>query len=64
MESEGVDGVVILEQSRKAWAAELGLSHEALYRTLRRMQDSGMLWQEGQRLWLITAASPKPAQKK
>ncbi len=32
-----------LQQPRKAWAAELGLTHEALYRTLRRMQDEGLI---------------------
>jgi CRP/FNR family transcriptional regulator, dissimilatory nitrate respiration regulator len=30
IESEGVDGIVALSESRKAWAAELGLTHEAL----------------------------------
>jgi CRP-like cAMP-binding protein len=43
IESEGSDGVVTLSQSRKSWAAELGITHEALYRTLRRMQDEGVL---------------------
>ena len=43
IESEGTDGVLTLNKSRKSWAAELGLSHEALYRTLRRMQDDGVL---------------------
>lgn len=43
IESEGADGIVTLSESRKAWAAELGLSHEALYRTLRRLQADGML---------------------
>lgn len=50
IESEGVDGVVTLTQSRKAWAAELGLTHEALYRALRRMQDDGMLAVDGNRI--------------
>jgi hypothetical protein len=27
----------MLNQSRKAWAAELGLTHEALYRALHRL---------------------------
>lgn len=49
MESEGDDGVVTLKQSRKSWAAELGLTHEALYRALRRMQDDGTLSIEGNR---------------
>lgn len=43
IESEGNEGVVTLKQSRKSWAAELGLTHEALYRALRRMRDDGTL---------------------
>jgi len=43
LESEGRSGVVTLTQSRKAWAAELGLSHEALYRALARMQAEGVI---------------------
>lgn len=43
LESEGVEGSVELNQTRKAWAAELGLTHEALYRALRRLQDSGVI---------------------
>ena len=43
IESEGADGIVTLTESRKAWAAELGLTHEALYRTLRRLQAGGAL---------------------
>ena len=41
--SEGTDGTVTLTESRKAWAAQLGLTHEALYRTLRRLQADGTL---------------------
>lgn len=47
IESEGDDGVLTLKQSRKSWAAELGLTHEALYRALRRMQEDGTLSIEG-----------------
>jgi len=43
IESEGTDGIVTLSESRKAWATELGLTHEALYRTLRRLQANGTL---------------------
>lgn len=48
LETEGIDGVVTLSQSRKVWAAELGLSHEALYRTLRQLQDSSTITINGQ----------------
>ncbi|MCZ7653606.1 MAG: hypothetical protein M5R42_03950 [Rhodocyclaceae bacterium] len=30
LESEGTEGTLTLAQSRKAWAADLGLTHEAL----------------------------------
>ena len=30
IEAEGADGSIILTQSRKAWASELGLTHESL----------------------------------
>lgn len=43
IESEGSDGAIELTQSRKSLAAELGIAHEALYRTLRRAQDEGVL---------------------
>lgn len=50
IEAEGTDGAITLKQSRKAWAAELGLTHEALYRTLRKLQDAGVLDVEDNRL--------------
>jgi len=52
IEAEGSDGVLTLGQSRKAWAAELGLTHEALYRTLRRLQVDGTLSIDGNRIAL------------
>lgn len=51
LDSEGSGGVLVLTQSRKAWAAELGLSHEALYRTLARLQQEGRLCAEGNTLY-------------
>ena len=56
IESEGFNGVVNLTQTKKAWAAELGLTHEALYRALRRMQDDELLSVEGNRL----TSNPNP----
>lgn len=38
IESEGTNGRLELLRTRKAWAAELGLSHEALYRALSALQ--------------------------
>jgi CRP-like cAMP-binding protein len=43
IETEGRDRTVTLGITKKDWAAELGLSHEALYRTLRSMADAGEL---------------------
>jgi CRP-like cAMP-binding protein len=52
IESEGAAGTLVLAQSRKAWAAELGLTHEALYRALARLQAAGTLVLDGERLTL------------
>lgn len=56
IESEGTRGEVVLTQTKKAWAAELGLSHEALYRTLRDLQQQGLLRIQGRRLALRPVA--------
>lgn len=52
LESEGTAGTLTLMQSRKAWAADLGLTHEALYRSLARLQAEGTLILEGERITL------------
>lgn len=57
IESEGADGAITLSQSRKAWAAELGLTHEALYRALHRMQADGTLEIDGN--WVAIAHPDK-----
>lgn len=41
IETEGEVGVLVLTQPRKDWAGTLGLTHEALYRTLALMVSSG-----------------------
>lgn len=43
IESEGVGGKLKLTQTRKAWASELGLTHETLYRTLKQLGAEGNL---------------------
>jgi len=43
IETEGKDGVLTLTQSKKQWAVELGLTHEAVYRTLAQMQKSSAI---------------------
>ncbi len=51
--TEGDGNALVLEQTRKEWAAELGLTHEALYRALRRLREAGMVREEGRRIeWL------------
>ncbi|HYA47775.1 MAG TPA: Crp/Fnr family transcriptional regulator [Burkholderiales bacterium] len=52
LESEGTDGVVTLTISRKAWAGELGLTHETLYRTLARLEAEGRVIRRGPQLRL------------
>jgi CRP-like cAMP-binding protein len=56
LEAEGVDGVINLTQTRKAWAAELGLSHEVLYRTLRTLRENKTILIDGQRVILLKSA--------
>ena len=52
IETEGESGVVVLNQSKKDWAAELGLTHEALYRALAQMEKRRELVVEHSRLIL------------
>ncbi len=49
-----------LDQPVIRWATELGVTHEALYRTLADMAREGVLRREGQTLILIR---PEPAPK-
>jgi CRP-like cAMP-binding protein len=41
IEAEGSNGRLELRQTRKAWAAELGMTHEALYRALASLVRAG-----------------------
>ena len=50
---EGQDGVIELTQTVKALAAELGLTHETLYRTLAQMEKTGALKRAGNRIELL-----------
>lgn len=43
VEIEGHKGAFTLKRSKKDWAAELGITHEALYRTLSSMERDGEL---------------------
>ncbi len=52
IETEGEGGELALDRSKKDWAAELGITHEALYRALTRMAQTGELVISGARLRL------------
>jgi CRP-like cAMP-binding protein len=43
IEAEGDNGRIVLRRTRKAWADELGLTHEALYRTLASLRQKGRI---------------------
>ena len=47
LETECPSGQLRLSQTKKAWASELGLSHEALYRALGKLSDQGVLRVDG-----------------
>lgn len=49
----GKEGRLELGQPILRWAAELGASHEALYRTLAEMEREGILQRQGQTLILL-----------
>lgn len=59
IDGEGENGAITLTQSRKAWAAELGLSHEALYRTLAGLQKVGTIRVEGRVVSVVRRDRPK-----
>ena len=53
MVDRGKEGRVELDQPIIRWATELGASHEALYRTLAKMEREGILQRQGQTLILL-----------
>ena len=55
LETEGRDGVLVLPPTRKDWADELGLTPEALYRTLATLQRDGVVRLENGCLHLLTS---------
>lgn len=59
IEAEGDKGRLELRRTKKAWAAELGLTHEALYRTLASLEQKGKITaveHEGVLVLTLTAA--------
>lgn len=61
IEAEGEGGRLELARSRKAWAAELGLTHEALYRALAALRRSGRVAMTGGGRPTLTLTRIKPA---
>ena len=53
IETEGDNATVILSRSKKHWATELGLTHEALYRTLARKERAGQIAIDGSSIELM-----------
>ncbi|WP_414718801.1 helix-turn-helix domain-containing protein [Sulfuricella sp.] len=48
--------MIHLPGSLKAWAAEMNLAHETLYRTLNEMEARGLIERQGQILRLLRNA--------
>lgn len=61
IETEGVDGVLALQSTRRHWAEELALTPEALYRSLARLQRDGVLRVRGSELRLTAPRARGPA---
>lgn len=55
LETEGTGGCCVVTAGYKSLAAELGVSHEALYRALAEMVDAGLVLREPERLCLLKA---------
>ena len=53
IESEGTQGTIRLKQSRTAWAAQLGLTREALHRALARLAGQGAIQVDGRVIRLV-----------
>ena len=50
-------GWITLEQPLSHIAADIGLTHEAFYRTLRKLVDGGLLHRKGRRGFLLIGAA-------
>jgi CRP-like cAMP-binding protein len=55
VEAEGNNGSISLNRSKKEWANELGLTHEALYRALARMQRNGHIRADAKSLTILSS---------
>lgn len=43
LQAEGQQGKLCLTQSKKDWAKTLGLTHESLYRSLKKLREDGII---------------------
>jgi CRP/FNR family transcriptional regulator, dissimilatory nitrate respiration regulator len=59
IESEGSDGVLRPGGALKDWAGELGLTHEALYRALARLECAGVVRRENGALVLVAESGKR-----
>jgi len=53
IESEGLCGRLALGAGLKSVALELGVTHEALYRTVAEMEKQGVLWREDGEIFVV-----------
>jgi CRP-like cAMP-binding protein len=53
IETDGKQGTLALESDYKSLAAELGITHEALYRTISKMEADGLIEKKANSLKLI-----------
>ncbi len=60
IETEGSDGLLSLASTRREWAAELGLTPEALYRSLARLRRNGLVQICGDELKLLPNPTVPP----
>lgn len=57
IETEGKDGVLALQSDYKSLASELGITHEALYRAISKMESDGLIDKTSNSLRLIHKAA-------
>ena len=53
IETDGKDGLLVLESDYKSLASELGITHEALYRSLSKMEAEGFIKKQQNSIKLI-----------
>lgn len=56
LRSHSIDGAVTLDRPLTQVARDIGLTHEALYRTLAKLEKEGAIRREGKRGFVLSAA--------